>query len=430
MTRRPPELEAMLEELVKRKDIPSNAAAEIEEAVLTSISLRERMVEAATASRPLLKHIGVAPPGSNTGGYYDSESRTLFVAAEAFDEQKRGGVHRRVDYVTGVMGHEVAHALLDKERQQATNALRYGIRQALEKGGDQATLDLTELTDHYLKFSRWDESVSEIGGINAVSSRVTESANGEIDQGEILKRAQISSGCVIKQGRGLALAPDISMGSDGKIAITNQDQHGLKTQTGNIEAVAQCHFDGGQKSLGKGGATNYQNYYGAAALEIIANEVEYNRQRQQGVTPEIKLDLASLQLDAGQMQAAGINLDLGKVQGREVRAFTLLDTSQGAPQQVMFRHSRTPGKADQHPDEQAQETAPRQAALTPRRPRTCGQCAIPAPAGTRSDRLRERRGQRGYAGRNAHGGGAAARDQARQQHGQARGCGGAGQGDR
>jgi hypothetical protein len=312
----PEELQPLMDELAMERELPPNVVSDIGEAIRTSSSLRERMVLAVLEQE--LRHVDIAPKGSHTGGYFDASSGTLYLAPEIFAGDD---ARARIDLVTDHMGHEIAHGLLADERAQAIRNLALGVRRTLVDAQDHPHVDLTSQVGSYLAFTRWDEAVAEIGGINAVSSRVVDGLGGKVSQAAILGRAQSSTTCIEQEGNAFRLADGITLSPEGKIDATTLAADGRRVQSPNIDAVGVCHYDNSRPLLGELGKSSYRNYYGAAAIGIVADEVEAFR-ASHGLAPNVRLDLAGLGLDAEQVRAAG--LDLGGEGGHSASSIPVM----------------------------------------------------------------------------------------------------------
>jgi len=137
---------------------------------------------------------------------------------------------------------------------------------------------LTDPFERYFLAAREGEALAEIGGMNALASRVREQNGGTFDRKDFLARADATTHC-INPGKGDAPAfvRDIRMSDDGLIYAGSvplvADKHNPNP---NREAVALCHFDLPPKEadLGRAGGSDYQNYYASRAITSAAGALE------------------------------------------------------------------------------------------------------------------------------------------------------------
>jgi hypothetical protein len=339
-----PELSPLIEELAKQRGLPPSAVADMEAAIATSPYLSSVMVDAVNQGRLSPLSVTTQP---HEGGHYDTLSKTVSVSANAFTD-KSIEPQARIDNVTSVIGHEVGHALTASARSMEIERLSAATQIALrEAAGNASYVDPTRDAQRYLDFTRRDEALAELVGMNALASRVSGGQPGRFNVDEFLERVAPTTHCVdqTQENRPPALAPGIRLRNDG-MQLT-----GNRFDSPAIEAVAVCHYDK-SAGLGREGDSNYRNYYGGTVLETIAaSRAELDKSSSQAL-PEVRLDLASLKLDLRQLERNG--LDLGGVG----KSFGFTDTSHGKLELRTARDTSS-GVNEASPDLAAEKAAVR-----------------------------------------------------------------------
>lgn len=323
----PSQLRALVDELARQKNIPPGAARDVEKAILTSPYLASVMVDA--TSQKTLKHIGVTHD-KHEGGHYDSATGTVFISVDSFTD-KTVKAQARLDNITNTLGHETGHALTAKRRTEEISRLSNSIEIRLTEGvGNASYVDVTADAERYLNFTRGDEALSELIGMNSVASRVASTEPEGYTQARFLRRVDASTRCVDTNEESLeaTLAPGIQLGPRGYQLTGN------RFNSPAVEAVAACHYDQGA-TLGRSGDSNYRNYYGPSVLSTIAAaHVEAAKGTTQAV-PEVRLDLKHLKLDLAQIERNGVDL------GSPGKSFSFTDTSDGKLEWKTVRDTST-----------------------------------------------------------------------------------------
>ncbi|QQP97971.1 hypothetical protein [Lysobacter enzymogenes] len=356
----PAPLRTMVDELARQPGVPPGAARDIEAAIASSPYLAAVMVDA--ANQQTLKRIGVSAE-KHEGGHYDKDSGTVYLSVDSFTS-KSLKERPRLDIITSTLGHETGHALTANARTLELQRFSDDVRAALNDGvGNASYVDLTRESQRYLDFTRRDEALAELVGLNALASRVSGGQANQFNRDEFLKRAAPTTSCVtLPEGSGKAsLAAGISLRDDGMQLTGNR----LKSPA--VEAVAACHYDLGA-TLGRHGNSNYRNYYGPQVMATIAAAHADAAVGTTQAVPEVRLDLHRLKLDLAQVERNGVDLSTpsnsfgftdtshGKLEFKTVR-----DTGSGmdkAPKDTALEPpSRAPSQADSpgHPDHAAFE---------------------------------------------------------------------------
>lgn len=273
------------------------------------------MVDA--ANQKTLKHIGLSTE-KHEGGHYDKDTGTVFISVDSFSDGPRLR-ETRLDVLTGALGHETGHALTANARSLEIQRFSNAVETALNDGtGNVSFVDLTQATQRYLDFTRSDEALAEIIGMNAVASRVSGGQPDQFSEQQFLKRVKPSTSCVDGPDHNVlpALAPGIRLRDDG-LQLT-----GNRFNSPAIEAVAACHYDDGA-TLGRNGDSNYRNYYGPHVFSIIAAAHAEAAKGTTQAVPDVRLDLKQLKLDLAQIERNGVEL------GSPGKHFSFTDTSDG-----------------------------------------------------------------------------------------------------
>ncbi|SDX84296.1 hypothetical protein [Lysobacter enzymogenes] len=334
----PPELVPLL------NGLPPAARADVQVAIESSTYLSSTLVDAARQDR--VGHIAVTTT-PHQSGHYDFIEKTIFISAEQFTEKNAGA---RVDNITATLGHEASHAYFSGHLYDALERLDVETNEAIVKAGPGGRADLTDPFERYLLAAREGEALAEIGGMNALASRVREQNGGTFDRKDFLARADATTHCISPgKGGAPAFARDIRMSDDGLIYAGSvplvADKHNPNP---NREAVALCHFDLPPKeaNLGQAGASDYQNYYGTRAITAASSVLKgwHN-------PPEVALDLERLKLDPTLIERSGLDL------GGPGKVFSFIDTSQGGMNWTTLHNTKT------EPSNAAPDVAPEPRAL-------------------------------------------------------------------
>lgn len=311
----PSRLRSLVDEFAGQTGLPPNAANDVEAAIASSPYLVHVMSDA--AERKTLKHIGITSE-NNEGGHYDAETGTVFIARGRFTDT--AVKHReRVDNIASVLGHETGHALTQQARAAEIERLSTAIEIKLTDGlGSASNVDVTPEVERYLNFTRHDEALSELIGMNSVASRVASTQAGGYTRASFLQRVDASTDCVKYDEASLKtrLAAGIQLSPHG-FQLT-----GNRFKSPAVEAVAACHYDQGA-TLGRNGDSNYRNHYGPGVLATIAAVHAGVAKGTTQAVPDIHLDLKHLKLDLAQIERNGVDLP------GAAKSFGFTDTSDG-----------------------------------------------------------------------------------------------------
>jgi hypothetical protein len=275
-------------------------AASIEAAIVSSPYLTDKLTQASRENR--LDHIYIDKTNAHMGGYYDAAQRAIFVSHDAFATEKYQSRSQQLDVITGVLGHEVEHAFQKESAQQAMSDLGYQVAMKVRNPDNLGTADMTDIVDSYIKTARNHEADAGISGWNAVASRVSFEKGGNPKREEILERAKPTTACVLGEDKTLRLAQGIVLDSNFQLSDTRLPKAGPI----NREPFAACHFDQkpSETNLGKGGKSDYTNYYGAIAFELMHEELKGRSD-----APNIAIDMQKLGLKPALLESNGLDFD-------------------------------------------------------------------------------------------------------------------------
>lgn len=318
----PPELVPLL------NGLPPAAKADVQAAIESSPYLSSTLVDTTRQNR--VEHIAVTTT-PHQSGHYDFVEKTIFINADQFAEKNAGA---RVDNITATLGHEASHAYFNDHLYQALGRLDAETAEAIHAAGPGGRVDLTAPFERYFLAAREGEALAEIGGMNALASRVREQNGGTFDRKEFLERAEATTHCISPGKGGVpAFARDIRMSDDGLVYAGSvplvADKHNPNP---NREAVALCHFDLSAKEadLGRAGGSDYQNYYATRAITSASNML-----RGWENPAQVSLDLERLKLDPALIERNGLDL------GGPGKIFSFIDTSKGGMAWKTLHNTKT-----------------------------------------------------------------------------------------
>ncbi|MBB6337504.1 hypothetical protein FHR59_001714 [Xanthomonas arboricola] len=320
------DIDRLLQDLERQPGLPKGAMRDLREAIDTSPYLASVMTQAIDLGTLRRLEVSNQP---NEGGHYDDRTGTVSINTSIFAPSIRSD---RLDMLAGTLGHETGHALMAPSAQVSLNTFVFKLDTALKDGVQygESVVDVTAPSKEYIASARQNEALAELVSMNSVASRVT-TTTGEFNQAEFLRRVEPTTACV-KDGK---LEPGIHL-----------DERGLQ-RTGNsisspaVEAVAVCHFDRSDSSMGRQGTANYPGYYAAYPVSAGAALLKDRAGSTTQALPRLGYNLAELGTDTVKLEGAGLNL------GGQGRAFGFVDTSHGQQREVEVRQL---GPAQHRPD--------------------------------------------------------------------------------
>jgi hypothetical protein len=317
MRKLPPDLEMLT------ANLPPNKRTDIEASISSSPHLMQQMLKAVREDH--LDHIRMDVPDANRGGYYDGDSKSIYISSDLFtNPENKANPRQRLDTITGILGHETEHAFQAKDNQQSVNDLAYQVQMKIRNPDYIGTADMTDIAGEYIKTGRKHEADAEIAGWNAVASRVVNLTKGNVSSDAMLGSIALTTNCVSGVEGNRHIEKGIILDSDYQMSDTRLPKVGPI----NREPVAACHFDlkPSDANLGKEGKSDYTNYYGALAFEIIKEELgKFSPQ------PAIAMDMAKLKLKPELLESNGLDLNGGTL--------SVLDRSPGQSKYVTLHHT-------------------------------------------------------------------------------------------
>lgn len=320
------DIDRLLQNLEQQPDLPKGAVRDLREAIDTSPYLTSVMTQAIDLGTLRRLEVSNQP---NEGGHYDDKTGTISINISIFEPSIRSD---RLDMLAGTVGHETGHALMAPSAQVSLNTFVFKLDAALKEGIQygESVVDATGLSKEFVASARQNEALAELVSMNAVASRVA-TTTGQFNQAEFLRRVEPTTACV-KDGK---LEPGIHL-----------DERGFQ-RTGNsisspaVEAVAVCHFDRSDSSMGRQGTSNYPGYYVAYPVSAGAALLRERAGSTTQALPRLGYDLAELGTDTAKLEGAGLSL------GGQGKAFGFVDTSHGQQREVEVRQL---GPAQHRPD--------------------------------------------------------------------------------
>ncbi|MCW4454657.1 hypothetical protein OK348_07585 [Flavobacterium sp. MXW15] len=339
-------IEPLLAGLADDPRMPKGAEEDIRRVISESPLLSKVIANAAKDGQ--IGRIAISNDHNSAGHFEDGKngrSGTIYISEKLFDESRET---RRLDRLTEVLGHEAMHGALTDVRTRAQAKLRLDVNNAMVTAYEagESVADLTGPVRAYLQTSRRDEASAELFALRALNDRIAHGQSGASAtdlESELLQRSM--SRCVDRDSP----TPRFAEGITYEALTRRPYSEGAGALT---DAVEQCFYDG-KATLGREKDSDYLNYYGTHAINVVARDYAAFPPGQ--VPPRPRIDLESLGLDAGQLQRNGV--DLGKLS-----SLTVLDKSSGRFDYMDFT------SADRH------EVSPRLASpsapsLTPDDPR-------------------------------------------------------------
>lgn len=324
------DIDRLLQDLAQQPSLPRGAVRDVREAIDTSPYLASAMTKAIDMGTLRRLEVSNKP---NEGGHYEDKTGTVSINRSIFAPTIRSD---RLDMLAATLGHETGHALMARSAQVSLNTFVFKLDTALKDGFHygEPVVDATAPTREYLVSARQNEALAELVSMNAVASRVT-TTTGEFIQAEFLRRVEPTTACV-KDGK---LEPGIHLGERGI------QRTGRSISSPAVEAVAVCHFDRGDSSMGTQGASNYAGYYASYAVSAGAALLKQRAGSTTQALPRLGYDLTAIGTDTAKLEGAGLNL------GGQGKTFGFVDTSHGQQRHVEVRQlgSASIGQRQRHP---------------------------------------------------------------------------------
>jgi hypothetical protein len=264
------------------------------------------------------------PPGTNAGGTYSSRDKAVNFPLSALDTPANGPFE--AGSAVYIFGHEIQHGINSSTKDQA----RQDFRAAVDAKAQETTVprDYTDATAALLDASRYDESSASLAGWNALVGMLS-STNPNPSLADIYDAAPFQARRFIDES---GTPPNNTYAMRSGFTLS-ADMSLSETPT-NLDAIGRRHFDAAS-GLGAMGTSDYPNYYGTNAIEVIAREERQYNPTQPGVTPDpIALDMTRLGFSERILEENGIDL------GRDRTPLPYVDTSAATPTVSQFDHTQ------------------------------------------------------------------------------------------
>ncbi len=278
-----------------------------------------------------LRGFAVLPAGTNAGGQYDPDARTMQLPTTIMTSPTAPA---RFDpgELTFVMGHEIQHAI---NRPTVATALTTFDAEANRIGQTaQVAHDYTAPLGALLTANRNDEATANIAGYNANVSMLR-SGNG--NQNPTLEDIYRSNPGRMQDV--IAVAPGTPQTYALRPGYTLNADMTMTADAANTRAMGQYYYDmpGSRAGLAHNGDSNYQNMYAANPLSTIARIELLNAPHHaaNGITPQLRLNMTTLGINEAQLERNGLDF-----QGDGTRQ-RYYDTSTNPPTQGHFDHTAT-----------------------------------------------------------------------------------------
>jgi len=286
--------------------------------------LAEQIKKAATTidggdryRRTHLEHFDLIAPGFAAGGTYNGDDKTMRLPPHDLQTKTTANPqgHFDADDMTFVLGHEIQHGFNHRDKQQAFRTF-YTDSVAIAKSA-QAIHDYTVPVSNYIQAGRVDEAKAEIGGWNALLSRQKQIQPLAQELDLMLRTLSDRVKDFVDQDPAVTNLkarplPGLAFNQDGTLSMS----------PGNIAAMGQHYFNkpdhahaqSWQRSLGIGekGTSDYPNYYGAFAVEMVAGVERRYANQVNGVMPQMTINMASARISEELLEKEGINLGINK----------------------------------------------------------------------------------------------------------------------
>jgi hypothetical protein len=310
-----PELQKIMDDFATR-DLGGTASVEavnLNDAINSSPLLVERMNLA--VSQGYLKNMALNTD-VNAGASYQANGQTMNLGKSVLKSATNGSPQAQGNLVFQI-GHENQHAFnaWAPAPEGFANAASQQFNQQIGaiSASPNVVHDYSAALGSQLDADRRDEAVAEIGGWNALASRVAAQTHGTPSLGQMYAESGYAADFVTKDKATnlYTLKPNLSINPDMTLAASAQ----------NVEAMGQNYFDknGQQARLGDG-HSDYRNSYATFYLsQIHANEdlqLKAYQASHHGHSPKVVMDTAGLGLKEDQIERNGLNLTYTTDNGR------------------------------------------------------------------------------------------------------------------
>lgn len=286
--------ERLLTAFASKPGVTADQVTNLRSSISTSPALATQVDAAIAAGH--LEHFALLPAGSNSGGTYDGDSKTINLTSASLTTPAAPAPYDSAE-LTFVLGHEIQHGFNHAATTQAYAQFETDLASAAGSNHDY-----TNAISTLLATNRRDEAAANIEGWNALVGMV-KAQNPSATLQDVYE-ASPRSGDFVDMRLGPPATylahPDLSINDDLSVSATDA----------NIEAMGKHYFDKGATSaLGHGGNSDYQNFYAAYAVGR-ASEYEALNPAPDGST-RMTINMQQLGLRESLLEQNGITLGEG-----------------------------------------------------------------------------------------------------------------------
>lgn len=260
---------------------------------------------------------------ANAGAEYDATKLAIRVPLARLDNPQ--GRFDRAE-ITFAMGHEIRHGLSGASTAQVWESFKQDVISRAQSSG--TVHDYTDIVRGRLNAHRTGESLSHLGGWNALASMVK----------QINPKATLADVYSALPGRTddfvIVDVRDVPRKVSGKEGFSFSGLM-LADSRQNIEAVGRYWYENVPPGLGASGTSDYPNYFARSVISQIVQAERYYNPPATGVhQPVIALNMSSLGLSEKRLEEAGLDF------GRNPAQMSYLDTSSNPPITRFFQHTK------------------------------------------------------------------------------------------
>lgn len=292
------EADALLTDFGKQPHVTADQVKNLRDVINASPALVTQINGAVAAGH--LQHFAALPPGTNAGGSYDGDAKTMNLPLSILTAPAKG--HIDAGEVTFVLGHELQHGFNNAVVSQAY--VKFGQQVETVAKSAAAVHDYTAPVEALITANRRDEAGAEIAGWNAVVSAVHarnphptlkdiyDAQPGRMQ--DFIDRDASTTPMTYRMKPNLTVAKDFTMFAT----------------PANIEAMGVNYFDkpGHVSGLGHHGNSSYADYYGAYAVSVVAQNERAYAVPFHGAAPRLTLDMNRLHLHEPIIEQNGVDL--------------------------------------------------------------------------------------------------------------------------
>jgi hypothetical protein len=92
-------------------------------------------------------------PSALAPAIYDAGSKSIYLGDNPFNDYANKP-QKRLDAITGILGHEIEHAFQAKNNQKSVNDLGYQVQMKVRNPDYIGTIDITDIASGYIQSVR------------------------------------------------------------------------------------------------------------------------------------------------------------------------------------------------------------------------------------------------------------------------------------